>query len=80
MIRWLTVVVGVGVAAAALYALLSTPAAKRAPAPKAKSAPAVAAPAAPRGGAAPPLGEIDDESRARLEQVLRDAERQDVRR
>ena len=75
MIRWLTVVVGVGLAAAALYALLATPAAKRAP----TRAPAVAASAAPRG-AAPPLGEIDDESRARLEQVLRDAEREDVRR
>jgi hypothetical protein len=75
LIRWLTVVVGVGVAAAALYALLSTPAARRAPAAR---APAVAAPAARESAA--PLGEIDEESRARLEQVLRDAEREDVRR
>jgi hypothetical protein len=74
LIRWLTVVVGVGVAAAALYALLlSTPAGKRPPPPQ--RAPAVAA---PRGPA--PLGEIDDESRARLEQVLRDAEREEGRR
>jgi len=67
LIRWLTVVVGVGVAAAALYALLSAPGTTRArrPAP-----PPVAAPAA-----SAPLGDIDDESRARLEQVLREADR-----
>jgi hypothetical protein len=75
--RWLTVVVGVGVAAAALYALLATPPARRAPAPK-RVPPA--APAVPRGPVAPPLGEIDDASRAQLEEVLRDAEQEEVRR
>lgn len=73
MIRWLTVVVGIGVAAAALYALLlAAPVRERAPARRAPvPAPAVSAPRA-----APPLGEIDEASRARLEQVLRDAERE----
>jgi hypothetical protein len=73
LIRWLTVVVGIGVAAGALYALLlSAPARERAPARRAPDpAPAVSA-----SRAAPPLGEIDDDSRSRLEQVLRDAERE----
>jgi hypothetical protein len=73
LIRWLTVVVGVGVAAAALHALLSTPAA---PPARRATPPAVAAPAA-----GDPHGEIDERSRARLERVLRDAEAGDeVRR
>lgn len=64
MIRWLTLLAGVGVAAAALYALLSTPGAPRPPRP-------VAAPAA----RPPPVhGYIDEASRERLEQVLREAE------
>jgi len=66
LIRWLTVVVGVGVTAAALYALLSTPAAPRARAP---APPPVAA----RAGTAA-HGDIDEASRARLERVLREAE------
>lgn len=76
MIRWLTVVVGVGVAAAALYAVLrSAPVGERPPARRAPARPpAVAAPRA-----AVPLGEIDDESRARLDQVLRDADRKEAR-
>lgn len=60
-------VVGVGVAAAALYALLSsTPVAPRPqPAPPPLAAPAARPPA---------HGDIDDASRARLEQVLREAD------
>lgn len=59
--RWLTLVVGVGIAAAAFYALLATP-----PPPRSASAPpAVSAPA---------HDTIDEASRARLERVLRDVE------
>jgi len=72
LIRWLTLVAGVGVAAAAFYALLSTPAAPRArrPAPAPVAAPAARA----------PHDEIDDASRARLERVLREAARDEGRR
>ncbi len=64
--RWLTVVVGVGLAVAALYALLATP-----PMPRSASAPpAVSAPA---------HEEIDAASRARLERVLREAEAREER-
>lgn len=64
--RWLTVVVGVGIAVAALSALLATPPLPRsAPAPPAVSAPA--------------NEEIDDTSRARLERVLREAEAREER-
>lgn len=80
MIRWLTLVAGVGVAAAALYALLSAPPqtpARRTAAPAA-AAPAARAPRATRTSA--PLGEIDDASRAQLERVLREAEREESRR
>lgn len=59
--RWLTVIVGVGIAVAALYALLATP-------PPPRSAPA------PPAVSAPEHEEIDDASRARLERVLREAE------
>jgi hypothetical protein len=66
--RWLTVaagvVVGVGLAAAALHALLATPPARRAP----RAAPPVSA------GSSAAHEEIDDASRARLERVLREAE------
>jgi hypothetical protein len=55
--RWLTVVVGVGVAAAAFYALLATP-----PSPRSGSGPS-----------APAREDIDDASRDRLERVLREA-------
>ena len=81
MIRWLTLVAGVGVAAAALYALLSAPAqttARRAAAP-AVAAPGARAPSAP-GAPSAPLGEIDDALRAQLERVLREAEREDAER
>lgn len=71
MIRWLTVVVGVGVTAAALYALLSTPVAPRAR--RSTPPPVAAAPAAQ-----PP--EIDEASRARLERVLRESEDVEARR
>lgn len=61
LIRWLAIVMGVGTAVAALYALFATP-----PAPRSALAPpAVSAPAHET---------IDEDSRARLEQVLRDAE------
>jgi len=78
LIRWLTLVAGVGVAAAALHALLSAP--PQTPARR-TAAPAAAAPAArtPRATSAP-LGEIDDASRAQLERVLREAEREESRR
>ncbi|MEB2343869.1 MAG: hypothetical protein OZ948_03920 [Deltaproteobacteria bacterium] len=63
MIRWLTLLAGVGVAAAALHALLSAPGAPRSPGP-----------VAARAARAPAHGEIDEASRARLEQVLREAD------
>ncbi len=64
--RWLTLVVGVGIAAAAFYALLATP-----PSPRTASAPPAAS--------APAHEEIDDASRARLERVLRDVEEREER-
>jgi hypothetical protein len=70
--RWLTVaagvVVGVGLAAAALHALLATPPARRA-APR-----AAAPPVSARAGGAAAHEDIDDASRARLERVLRESE------
>jgi hypothetical protein len=51
--RWLTLVLGVGLAAAALHALLSRP----------------------RDGKLPTHDDIDGASKARMERVLRDAER-----
>ncbi len=61
MLRWLTVVLGVGIAVAALYALLATR-----PAPRSAPLPPPASTAAHE--------EIDDASRLRLEQVLREAD------
>ena len=68
MIRWLTVIVGVGLAAAALVALLGKP-----PAPDLDRT----AQGAPEP---PPHEEIDDASRARLERVLREADAREERR
>jgi hypothetical protein len=59
--RWLTLFLGLAIAAAAGLALVSRP--------------------SPHGSAgAPPLDEIDAASRARLERVLRDAERDEPAR
>lgn len=60
MKRWLTLIAGVGIAAAALYALLARPPSSR---------PTSATPAV----SAAPHEEIDDASRARLEHLVRDA-------
>jgi len=56
--RWLLVLVGLGIAAAGLYALLGS-----------SDLPFLAS------GGAPPLDDIDAKSRARLERVRRDADR-----
>jgi hypothetical protein len=61
--RWLLLVLGLAIAAAALFALVSGE-----------------APRLPVAGGSPPLDEIDAESRARLERVLRDAEREEATR
>lgn len=66
--RWLTVVVGVGIAAAALHALLARP-----PAPR-------SAPAVPPVSSRPAADEIGERSRAQLERVLREAEAREERR
>ena len=63
MNRWLLLVLGLAIAAAALFALVSGE-----------------APRLPEAGDSPPLGEIDADSRARLEQVLRDADREEAAR
>jgi hypothetical protein len=86
LIRWLTLFVGVGVAAAALHALLSTPVDPR---PR-RAPPPVAARKAPRSqpkasevhqAARPPAhGDIDAASRPRLELVLRESEAEDAAR
>lgn len=61
MKRWLTVLVGVGLAAAAFHALFATP-----PSPRSASVSAA--------GSAPAHEDIDRVSRDRLERVLREAE------
>jgi hypothetical protein len=61
--RWLLLVLGLAIAAAALFALVGGE-----------------APRLPAAGGSPPLDEIDADSRARLEQVLRDAEREEAAR
>ena len=56
MKRWLALTCGLAIAAAAAYALLSSPSAE---------------PPGPLSGERPPHSEIDEASRAQLEEVLR---------
>ena len=61
--RWLLLVLGLAIAAVALFALAGGDSLRL-----------------PVAGGSPPLDEIDADSRARLEQVLRDAEREEAAR
>ena len=61
MNRWLLLVLGLAIAAGALFALVRGD-----------------SPRLPAAGGSPPLDQIDADSRARLEQVLRDAEREEA--